>query len=142
MNSSALVRSRKYNKERGQLMSHSRKNSLLFDMRAHSSRQGRQYAMNQFPVRDLHLVWSIWPRTTDTQRELFFQKWLTFGLGQTNWAKIFWGIWAILSQTISTFLALWVPCPRENVQRVPVIRAFWDLEKTVLHEIRISGTVL
>ena len=27
----------------------------------HSSRQGRQYAMNQFPVRDLHLVWSIWP---------------------------------------------------------------------------------
>ena len=61
MNSSALVRSRKYNKERGQLMSHSRKNSLLFDMRAHSSRQGRQYAMNQFPVRDLHLVWSIWP---------------------------------------------------------------------------------
>ena len=29
---SALVRSRKYNKERGQLMSHGRKNSLLFDM--------------------------------------------------------------------------------------------------------------
>ena len=34
VNFSALVRSRKYNKERGQLMSHSRKNSLLFDMRA------------------------------------------------------------------------------------------------------------
>ena len=28
------------------------------------------------------------------------------------------------------------------VQRVPVLRAFWDLEKNVLHEIRVSGTVL
>jgi hypothetical protein len=27
------------------------------------------------------------------------------------------------------------------VQRVPALRAFWDLEKTVLHEIRVSGTV-
>ena len=41
VNSSALVRSRKYNKERGQLMSHSRKNSLLFDMRAHVLRRRR-----------------------------------------------------------------------------------------------------
>ena len=29
-----------------------------------------------------------------------------------------------------------------QVQRVPTLRAFWDLEKTVLHEIRISGTVV
>ena len=29
-----------------------------------------------------------------------------------------------------------------NVQRVPALRAFWDLEKTVLHEILVSGTVL
>ena len=28
------------------------------------------------------------------------------------------------------------------VQRVPALRVFWDLEKTVLHEIRVSGTVL
>ena len=27
-----------------------------------------------------------------------------------------------------------------QLQRVP-LRAFWDLEKTVLHEIRVSGTV-
>ena len=27
------------------------------------------------------------------------------------------------------------------VQRVPALRAFWDFEKTVLHEIRVSGTV-
>ena len=25
---------------------------------------------------------------------------------------------------------------------LPALRAFWDLEKTVLHEIRVSGTVL
>jgi hypothetical protein len=29
-----------------------------------------------------------------------------------------------------------------QVQRVPTLRVFWDLEKTVLHEIRISGTVV
>ena len=28
------------------------------------------------------------------------------------------------------------------LQRVPALRTFWDLEKTVLHEIRVSGTVL
>jgi hypothetical protein len=28
------------------------------------------------------------------------------------------------------------------IQRVPALRTFWDLEKTVLHEIRVSGTVL
>ena len=30
----------------------------------------------------------------------------------------------------------------ELIQRVPALRAFWDLEKTVLHEIHVSGTVL
>ena len=29
-----------------------------------------------------------------------------------------------------------------QLQRVPALRAFWDLEKTVLHEIRVSGTVV
>ena len=28
------------------------------------------------------------------------------------------------------------------VQRVPILRVFWDLEKTVLHEICVIGTVL
>ena len=28
------------------------------------------------------------------------------------------------------------------IQRVPALLAFWDLEKTVLGEIRVSGTVL
>jgi hypothetical protein len=32
----------------------------------------------------------------------FFQKSHTFGLGKTNWAEKFWGIWGIFSQFIST----------------------------------------
>ena len=36
----------------------------------------------------------------------FFQKFETFGLGQTNWAEILGGILAIFSQTIGTILAL------------------------------------
>ena len=49
--------------------------------------------------------------TTDTQRELFFRKSQTFGLGQTNWAENFRGIWGIFGQTTAPILALWVPCP-------------------------------
>ena len=33
-----------------------------------------------------------------TPNEAFFH----FGLGQTNWADKFWGIWGIFGQTIST----------------------------------------
>ena len=29
-----------------------------------------------------------------------------------------------------------------SIQRVPTLCAFWDLEKTVFHEIRVSGTVV
>ena len=29
-----------------------------------------------------------------------------------------------------------------DIQRVPALHAFWDLEKTVLNEIRVSGTVV
>ena len=29
-----------------------------------------------------------------------------------------------------------------SIQRVPALHVFWDLEKTVLHETRVSGTVL
>ena len=36
----------------------------------------------------------------------FFQKFETFVLGQTNWAEILGGIWAISGQTISTILTL------------------------------------
>ena len=44
-------------------------------------------------------------RTRDAQwRKPFFSlKSRTFGLGQTNWADKFWGIWDILVQ--------WFPCP-------------------------------
>jgi hypothetical protein len=44
----------------------------------------------------------------DIQRELFFKKSKSFGLGlgQTNWAEILGGILGISSQTISTILAL------------------------------------
>ena len=34
------------------------------------------------------------------------------------------------------------PMVVKEVQRVPALRVFWDLEKTMLHEIRVSGTVL
>ena len=41
-------------------------------------------------------------RTMDAQWSLFSLKSRTFGLGQTNWADKFWGIWGIFGQTIST----------------------------------------
>jgi hypothetical protein len=42
--------------------------------------------------------------TTDYGRPIkpFFIETRTFGLGQTNWADKFWGIWGIFSQTSST----------------------------------------
>ena len=51
-----------------------------------------------------------------TSREsFFFQKFKSFGLGQTNWAEILGCILVISSQTIGTILALWVPCSWESV---------------------------
>jgi hypothetical protein len=46
--------------------------------------------------------------TTDNghPERAFFQKFETFGLGQTNWAEILGGILAISSQTIGIILAL------------------------------------
>ena len=43
--------------------------------------------------------------TTDNghPERAFFQKFETFGLGQTIWADKFWGIWGIFSRFISTF---------------------------------------
>ena len=38
------------------------------------------------------------------QERAFFGKSQTFGLGQTNWAQIFWGILGIFEQFISTNL--------------------------------------
>ena len=45
----------------------------------------------------------------------FFQKFESFGLGQTNWAEISGCILVISSQTIGIILALWVPCLWESV---------------------------
>ena len=58
---------------------------------------------------------------------VFFQKFETFGLGHTNWAEILWGIWDICGQTISTFLALWVPCPWESVAGSLSYKKLWFL---------------
>jgi hypothetical protein len=38
--------------------------------------------------------------TTDAQWSLFSLKSITFGLGQTNWANKFWGIWGIFCRTM------------------------------------------
>ena len=77
------------------------------------------------------LLWDGCPcspaRTTDTRRELFFQKLETFGLGQTNWDEILWGIWGISGQTISTILTLWVSCPWESVAGSLSHKKLWFL---------------
>jgi hypothetical protein len=57
----------------------------------------------------------------------FFQKFETFGLGQTNWAEILWGILGISGQTISTILAQWVPCPWERVAGSLSYKKLWFL---------------
>ena len=62
-----------------------------------------------------------------TTRESFFQKSETFGLGQTNWAEISWGIWGLSGQTISTILSLWVPCPWERVAGSLSYKKLWFL---------------
>ena len=59
-----------------------------------------QKYMNQLHNRDL--LYIFFPRTTDAQGSIFSLKFRTFGLGQTNWADTFWGIWSIFGQTIST----------------------------------------
>ena len=62
------------------------------------------------------MIWGLLDVTDYGHPErAFFQKLETFGLGQTNWAESLWGILGISGQTISTGLALWVPCPSENV---------------------------
>jgi hypothetical protein len=43
----------------------------------------------------------LWLSDGDAQWSLFSSKYQTFGLGQTNWADKFWGIWGIFGQTIS-----------------------------------------
>jgi hypothetical protein len=51
------------------------------------------------------------PWTTDAQWSIFSLKSQTFGLGQTNWADKFWGIWGIFGYISALILVLWVPCP-------------------------------
>ena len=54
------------------------------------------------------VIYFVNVKTTDNghPERTFFQKFETFGLGQTNWAEILGGILAISSQTIGTILAL------------------------------------
>ena len=49
---------------------------------------------------------TLLPTDNGHPERAFFQKFETFGLGQTNWAEILGGILAISSQTIGTILAL------------------------------------
>ena len=58
----------------------------------------------------------VWTTDNGHPEKAFFQKFETFGLGQANWAEIFEAfIWGIFGQTISTILALRVPCSWESV---------------------------
>ena len=82
--------------------------------------------LREFKVFSLKFQRFLKPRTTDTQRELFFKNY-TFGLGQKNWAEILWGIWGISGQTIITLLASWVPCPWENVAGFLSYKKLWFL---------------
>ena len=47
-----------------------------------------------------------------------------------------------LNQSCQQFVSLIYLNGQNYVQRVPALCAFWDLEKTVLDEFRVSGTVL
>ena len=67
----------------------------------------------------------LWNTDNGHPERAFFQKFETFGLGQTNWAEILWGIWGISGQTISTILALWVPCPSERVAGSLSYKKLW-----------------
>ena len=57
----------------------------------------------------------------------FFQKFETFGLGQTNWAEILGCLLGIFSQTTSTIFALWVPCPWKSVACSFSYKKLWFL---------------
>ena len=59
------------------------------------------------------------------------------------WIELSW-FWIEGNGRFWDFLTFYVPlCSKKlSVQRVPTLCTFWDLEKTVLHEIRLSGTVL
>jgi hypothetical protein len=62
----------------------------------------------EYPFFILSYFYIYIPEDTDNghPERAFFQKFETFGLGQTNWAEILGGILAISSQTIGTILAL------------------------------------
>ena len=57
-------------------------------------------------LRNIQLLPIIVPTDNGHPERAFFQKFESFGLGQTNWAEILGGILAISSQTIGTILAL------------------------------------
>ena len=71
-----------------------------------------------------------------------FQKFETFGLGQTNWAEIFWGILGIFGQTIGAILALCVPCPWENVAGSFFHKKLWFLGLKHINPKRSQNKIL
>jgi hypothetical protein len=67
----------------------------------HIKRLGEKLARKSLYPLGTSLLYN-WPWTTDAQWSLFSLKSRYFGLGQTNWADKFWGVWGISGQTIST----------------------------------------
>ena len=89
-----------------------------------TSGQSKPYLFNN----KIELNWINVAGTDYGQPErAFFQKFETFGLGQTNWAEILWGILGISGQIISTILAQWVPCPSERVAGSLSYKKLWFL---------------
>ena len=67
-----------------------------------------------FPICAL-VLYRVFLRTTDTQRELFFKNQKLMGLGRQIGLKFYEAIGDISGQNINTILALWVSCPWGNV---------------------------
>ena len=92
-----------------------------------------QWYLSSYQKQNMMKLKNVWSedmyKSTDYGHpdRAFFQKFETFGLGQTNWAEILWGIWGISGQTISTILALWVPCPWESVAGSLSYKKLWFL---------------
>ena len=58
-----------------------------------------------------------------TPTETFFI--FTFGLGQSNWADKFWGIWGIFGQTISTHFGTVSPLSINQVPLTPLVNHYY-----------------
>ena len=79
----------------------------------------------------------VWTTDNGHPEKAFFQKFKSFGLGQTNWTEILGCILVISSQTIGTILALWVPCSWESVAGSFSYKKCWFLSLKHIHNSQI-----